>query len=176
MGDLVLPPVPIKKEDIRSAVWDSAEVTPPTGSYGERFIGNIDAAISTRSAHTPADVRSEFETVLGLTPARVANLDNLDVPVSSRATPLLFERYWYGTIPTVSAYTPADPGLFCFKCAAWDRTRIELYHPPTDTWRECEYRFTYGMLNSMIVGDGANMRFYNTSGTYGDYVVIMRLR
>jgi len=84
MGDIILPP--IKKEDVRSAVWDSLEATPPSGSYGERFIGNLDAAVSTRSAHAPADVRSELETVLGLTSARVANLDNLDATISSRSS------------------------------------------------------------------------------------------
>jgi len=42
----------IRKEDIRSAVWDSLEVTPPAGSYGERFITNIDAPISSRSSHS----------------------------------------------------------------------------------------------------------------------------
>jgi len=48
---MVFPPqgTIIPKEDIRSAVWDSLVVTPPTGSYGERF-GKLDKLI-TREEH-----------------------------------------------------------------------------------------------------------------------------
>jgi len=94
MGDLILPPIPMTKEDIRSAVWDSSEVTPPTGSYGERFIGNLDVAVSTRSVHAPANVWEYL-------PRFLTSKLEARFPVSIRAVHLLDE--------VTGIYEPFDP-------------------------------------------------------------------
>jgi len=49
-------------------------------------LDNLDVAVSTRSNHSPADVRNELETNLGLTSSRVSKLDNLDVKISTRSS------------------------------------------------------------------------------------------
>jgi hypothetical protein len=60
----------------RAAIWNELiPATPTAGSFGERVKNNLDAAVSSRA--NGADY----------TPARAANLDNLDALVSSRAAP-----------------------------------------------------------------------------------------
>lgn len=79
---------------IAAGVWNrQAALLTAAGSIGKQVKDNIDAAISSRSSHTPADVRAEMDnnsvglnTLLArLTAARAAKLDNLDETVSSRA-------------------------------------------------------------------------------------------
>ncbi len=65
-------------------VWDVLLVNINTaGSVGELVKTNLDATVSSRSTLTSSDVQSAL-TSQGYTSARAANLDNLDVAVSSR--------------------------------------------------------------------------------------------
>jgi len=89
MGDLIIPPVPVTKETIRSAVWDSTEVTPPTGSYGERFIGNIDTPISTRA--TPGDIL--VDPAVKIDAGRLNRMPAFDDPIEGTLSFLTTETY-----------------------------------------------------------------------------------
>jgi len=82
-------PPPLTKEDIRSAVWDSLEVTPPTGSYGERFATNIDAKISTRA--TPGDIL--VNPAVKIDAGRLNRMPAFDDPIEGTVTFLTTETY-----------------------------------------------------------------------------------
>jgi len=93
MGDIILPPV-IRKEDVRSAVWDSLEVTPPTGSYGERLITNLDAKVTSRA--TPGDILVD--------PTTKIDAAKLDIAVSTRMVERDVFQDIRPTTPTTGSY------------------------------------------------------------------------
>jgi len=81
--------VPLTKEDVRSAVWDSLEVAPPTGSYGERFITNIDALISSRA--TPDDIL--LDPAVKIDAGRLNRMPAFDDPIEGTISFLTTETY-----------------------------------------------------------------------------------
>jgi len=108
------------------------------------------------------------------TAARAANLDNLDVAVSTRATPLTFSRYAVLTLAAGATYTPAAGGVFTTRRGAqanYAAARVEYYHPINAVW----YYYTtvyqeYG-VGLIEIGDGTNMRYKNGTGSSVELVI-----
>jgi len=131
----------ITKEDIRFAVWDSLEVTPPSGSYGERFISMLDVAISTR------------------------------------ATPLTFERYADILLAAGASYTPTVSGFFhvsSISPISMVNIRAEYYSDEAAVWyvpRTKDYaeNLTFGIF----ISDGVNFRVRNVE-TADRRTILMR--
>ena len=89
---------------------------------GRAGVENLDAAVSTRSTLTAAQVNTEADTALadvGLTTARAGNLDNLDATVSSRLAPS-------GTLATVTTLTNAPSVPSASAIASQVRTELSV--------------------------------------------------
>jgi len=132
MGDIILPAV-IKKEDVRSAVWDSTEVTPPSGSYGERFITNLNATISSRA------VPLTFEKYADMTLAGGA---------SYTPTKTGFFSWYMGGGAGISEYYS---------------TGAAIWYSPMRAWLDHVAKGADFNPQHQEIGDGTNYRIRNTS-------------
>lgn len=79
------------------AIWDALTSALTTvGSVGKRIADNLDAAVSSRSSHTAANVRAEMDS-------NSTKLANLDATVSSRSSHTAAD-VWAVTTRTLSAF------------------------------------------------------------------------
>jgi len=165
-------------------IWDYLiPATPVSGSYGEElkkltqmdaYTGRVFDSVAHLAASAKLFVGWEGATPIAdkLTLTRAGYLDNLprlDVNVSTRLGN--YEMYSEGALAAGASYTPTAAGLFTLGCS-YNDLFIDYYCPTALAWVMCHVA-TYGRGIGGLIGDGANLRLYN-SAAVDRYYVLMR--
>jgi len=105
---------------------------------------------------SPVDLPNVQQAISPTGTGREANLDNLDVAVSSRqaALTIQFEKYADVSINHGVTYTPAVRGIWFMNCIE----TFAVYHYVVNKWQ------SLGALERLTIGDGTNFYIRNESG------------
>jgi len=150
-------------------------------NIARRILEYLDARVSERA--TPSQVRTEVDgefTERGATATRFANLDNLDVAVSTRSShsvgdvwgyptrALTFKEIFDGIVPAGTMVKPTVSGIF--SCALNEPyLSVLLYSDAAGVWRYL--RMTTRGIEA-VVGEANKIEFLNED-TYDNYMVLV---
>jgi len=127
----------------------------------------------TRTLTNPAAASDLANMLVGISGTATGRAAYLDVAISSRQAALTWERYADTSVLPGAAYTPTASGMFVIAdSSAVLAVEPELYSAAQAAWYAV--RDGGGNGHPMAVGDGSNLRFYNTSTTTKN-IVLMRM-